>query len=292
MNTDDKKATDEINELAAMLFQLDKSDNFARIKTIETNLVDKMLNYIKLGESNGKAYSKKLGLKYNSKLPFDDVYDCVTMLMVKLIKKFDSSKGAPFVATYFMLLKLRLVDIYDDLKKRGELVISREEETKYDTFLKESLEEHCEIYGEAGDFPDESDSTSDIVENRIIVGFVKLAPLISEYKKAEEHLSKSRRNFFESFFTYYLIESLHISKEITAQEIVNYNSILFPAIDIKITDYLLDCLALNMLDISRNPIKDEQLFKKRYEIIAICHDITRQTVEERYKRYLSLKNNL
>ncbi|GHU52402.1 hypothetical protein AGMMS49975_08100 [Clostridia bacterium] len=153
-----------------------------------------------------------------------------------------------------------------------------------------SLEERIEKIGDKGELVD---TGADVGEFQVIDGFAFIAPIISEYKNFERGFKKSKRSFFEGFYTFYLAESIRITKCVSENEAIRKDrandGILYRATDEAMTDYLIFDSPRSMREIAFNALKSEECFDKRYETIGECYDITRQTVANRYEKYKDLK---
>jgi hypothetical protein len=256
---------EEIQRLAEELAALDKEADSAIIKLNESRIIEIELAYLK--NNNGKAYFPLIK-KYNCVIPFDDFYDTFVDVLMGLLRHYDPGKGSFTTALAFQL-NHRANDYFEKLNKDGAVI---------------SLDERIEELGEAGEVPyDEPgfDDEPDELKTEIRV-FVRLAPLIAEQMKVDEHCAK--KMWFERFYSFDITKTIKGDID-CAIEAVAENDKLFAIMEIALLEYLMYGSFSNMRDVAENTLKNLDSLKKRNETIQKCYGVSKPTVCARNSAY-------
>lgn len=268
----------ELQALAEELSTLSRENNGDRIKAIEFAITGYELGLLK--NNGGKAYFPLLK-RHNNAIPYEAFYDILIDALVYLLKKYDPAKKAKFATVLANLLnqrvnnywkkhyKERAVDNFSDLQKTSNEREEQEFEVADDTYRADTL--LCEM------------NEFDI--------FLLVAQLVALRKSQEEHLSKSKKSYFEGFLTFDTTaqtkESLFDSKAVMAE-----NDLLFPIMEYIVLEYLLEGQFSSMYDIVANAVKDPKRLKQRSEAIQKCYGLAGPTVVARNKLYRQLFNSV
>jgi hypothetical protein len=127
--------------------------------------------------------------------------------------------------------------------------------------------------------------------------YCRLAVIIAERKKQEEHLSKNKRGHFEGFFTVDTVrfakgaaEGKRVIVKFSEEELSFQNNLLFPIMEIVVLEYLMEGSFAHMRDVSQNKLRDVKSLNKRNETMCACYGLSKPTVVKRNKAYMELLN--
>ena len=264
----------EVQNWAEELGRLDATETARKI-TLEEKIV--AFEFSLLKEFNGKAYFP-LTKNFNGKFEYEEFYDVFIDKLLKVVRSYnpDNLKKATFTTYLRFHLENGLIDLIKKLKKRGIIIIITEITQEDD----DGAEYNFDPMDQNWDFTEYIESEFDI--------FRRLAPIIAERKKQERHLSKSKKSFFEGFFTFDIAKSLRIDNLIEKSEVCEENALLFFIMELVVLKYLMQGRFAHMCNIAENALKDEKLFKRRGAAIEICYCLTHPTVVTKGKAYKTL----
>ena len=251
---------DYIQERAEELSSLDPEKDSELIRAIEGEICDFIFRELRI--TKGKAYFPGLNSR---NLPSEEFSDILTDVLIKLLKNYRPEKGKFFDALKYIVSR-RINDYYADKYKREE--------------WEESYEGRTEDYGEAGEILDNSHFTKDLEWREV---FLRVASIIAVRKEQEKHLSKSKRSFFEGFFTFDTVATKFGLFE--GDEVVEQSEILFSVMEMVVLEYLLEGTFNSMRDVFMNKVRDEKNLNRRNETMQICYTLSKPTVVERSSRY-------
>ena len=263
---------EELQRLAVELAGLDRSNDSSRVRTIESEIADYELGFLK--SINGKAYFPLLK-KHNGKIDYEVFWDVLIRILIDLLKNYDPEK-ATFITALSNLINVRVYDCFNMPDNQSiERTFTDLEVTVENGKIKPFDPDDFVPIGR----PVEEESEFDI--------FLRIAPLVSLRKAQEKHLSKSKKSYFEGFFTF---DSTNLvkCKLIDASDVVSENSVLFPIMEIVVLEYLLYGTFRSMNDVVNNAVRDEALLRLRNETIQVCYGLSKPTVVARNKLYRQL----
>ncbi|MDR0999887.1 MAG: hypothetical protein LBL96_03660 [Clostridiales bacterium] len=258
---------EELQSLAEELAGLDREKDAARIRAIETQIIE--YEHSLLRNSNGKAYFPLLK-KHNGVIPFEDFYDFFPEVLLRLVREYNPQKGTFATALAFMLNK-RAIDYWAKLGKQPPTI---------DIYRADENDTRFEI-------PDTRDFTTDIAEDlstemRV---FARLAPLVEEQKKADCHLTK--KMWFERFFTFDVTKTVKGDRD-CAVEAIEVNDDIFPIMEAILLEYMMFGSFAHIRDVIVNKLKDTKSLSRRNEVIRECYGISKPTVCSRNAAYFEV----
>ena len=265
---------EELQERAVELSTLNSVTDSERIRAIETEIVEYETSL--LDNRGGKAYFPLLK-RSNGVIPLEDFWDIFTDVLVRLLKDYAPAKNATFTTAFSYLLNKRTVDYWKRYYK----------ENKTSSFS--SLSKTGD-YGEeqARDIPDDTyapDRPACVADEFEL--FLLVAPLVALRKEQEKHLAKSKKSYFEGFYTF--DAAVQTQKGLFDEDaVISENDVLFPIMEVVILEYLLDGAFVSMKNVVKNSIKDEKRMEQRNETIRNCYSISKPTVVNRNKLYRQL----
>jgi hypothetical protein len=239
-----------------------------QVKTLESQIAEYECGLLK--ESGGKAYFPLL-TRYNGAVPYEEFFDIFTDVLMYLLRNYDPDRisaetemKASFTTAFGYTLNLRMNDYWRKEYKERE---------KYN-----------ELTVVDPPAPDADPAEQPCTEFEL---FLRVAPLIALRKNQERHLPKSKKSYFEGFFTF----------DATAQtknglfdedEIIAENDTLFPLMEFAVLEYLLEGQFESMRDVVENAVKDAKRLERRNETMQICYRLSKPTVVGRNKLYRRL----
>jgi hypothetical protein len=263
---------EDIQVLAEELSKLDREKDSERIRDIEGAICAHELGLLK--NSGGKADFPLLGRKYNCRLPFDAFYDIFTNELLKLLKNYNP-ESAKFLHALMFYVTNRCKDYYTAQNKKSA--------------NEGSYEERLETLGDKGELPDKNSDFAKTYESpkSEFEVFCRVAPLVALRKAQEQHLAKSKRAYFEGFFTF---DTTAQTKKclFDRDDVVAENETLFPIMETIVLEYLLVGVFAHMRDVADNAVRDAQRLDRRNETMQDCYNLSKPTVVDRNKRYRRL----
>ena len=286
---------DVIQALAEELAGLSSETDASRIRDIKSRIYKLELDYLKV--IDGKADFPLL-TKYNRSIPFEDFWNILTDVIGEIMNWYKPNMGSSFVGALKQRLNNRAASYFRNLYEK-ESVDGNEKDDNGKNIKRSrltSLDEIIEVHGESAVPVSETDFT--IIENEIspeCIVFIRLATLISEQKKIDEHITK--KMFFERFFTFDITKTVK-DNDYYAEESYVVNGTLFPVMEIIMLEYIMYGTFFHMRDVVENELKDTQVLGtsdrrgkrgKQYEVICECYNVSKPTVVERHKQYEKLR---
>ncbi|MCL2147275.1 MAG: hypothetical protein FWH52_05665 [Synergistaceae bacterium] len=270
---------EHLQELAEELTSLDRDKDSERARTIEVEIVEYELGLLK--NINDMAYFPLLK-KFNGQLPFEEFYDMFIDVLLHLLRnydpgKYESEKKASFTTVLSYTINLRANDI---IRKRME-------KQKNEMPFSVPSEDDDEGVFQSIDISDESNDPGVLIEQSSpFVLFISVAPLITLRKAQEKNLPKSKKSYFEGFYTF---DTIDLTKKgiFPGDDVIRENDELFPLMEEVVLNYLLvfHGAFTNMRNVVYNDIKDENLLKRRIETMQKCYTLSKPTVVGRNQRY-------
>jgi hypothetical protein len=272
----------ESEELQALAIELSEKSSdpleLERVRAIENMIIEHEYSLVVVG-SNGKAFFPLLaGTQHNGKYDCSDFMSGLNDALIEALRNYDPKRGATFTTRLRYLLNKKLIDIFNkNIKWENEIVhyMDRDDDD-----------------GEPVDIPDDKDYT-EILCHRIseFENHLHLAVLITEHKKLEVNLPKTKKACYEWFFT---IDTTRYTKEGVFDEadLIGKNDTLFPVMEKVILYELMHGEFNHMRDIIFNPEKDPSILEdhKITGIIVKCYNTTKPTAGKRKKRYYEFVN--
>ena len=260
-------SNDELQQLAEELARLDRSKDFGRAAVLEREIAD--FEFKKLKNWGGKAYFPLLK-KYNGAIPIDDFTEIFIDVLMGLLRRYKPEKG-PFAAALSYQLNNRVKDYFINLAKQNGMVYI----------------DYVDQDGQTLEIPDPVDFTEGIGEDlkTEIRVFVRLAPLVEEQKKKDEHVAK--KLWFERFYSFDLTKTVKNDPD-CANEAVSVNDKIFPIMEVILLKFLMYGEFTEMRDVVDNIIKDVKMLDKRNETIQKCYNVSKPTVCVRNSSYFEL----
>ena len=258
----------DVQELAERLVSLDRGDisNESEIQSLELQITDYEYSYVKK-DRFGKAIFPYLGVN-NRNIPIDDFFSILHDVLLKLFHNYDPKK-AKFVTAFSQGINLGAINYFNrDIRRRGE--------------KEESIEVKIEKEGDSAGLgksytPPDFDTEHLELDPKIAV-FVRLAPIVEEQRKMDEKRNKSKRLWFESFYTFDLTKLVKLD-DFCAHESLKVNGYIF--IILKTETALLEFLLkdksrddfFHMRDVIECPVACSNILQTTYEgTIPLCLD--------------------
>ena len=263
---------ERLQELAEELAGLDKEKDSARIRTLENEIADYEHGLLK--NIKGKAYFPLLKIR-NGQIPFEEFYSIFADVLMEVLRGYKPEK-AKFTTALSYRLNLRVNDYFKELKKAQNVIT-----------LTDLSSENSN--GEDSKFEIEDDSYEKyfILEEESEFDFyLRIALLIAIRKAQEKHLNKSKRSYFEGFFTFDTVKLIINNEVLDADGLVKENDTLFPIMEIIVLEYMLYGSFRTMLDIAENELRDSKLLNQRNETMQACYKLSKPTVVGRNKLYM------
>jgi hypothetical protein len=240
----------------------------AQIKNLEARIADYEFGILnEYNPKKDKAYFPLLK-RHNGVIPFEAFYDIFTDVLLPLLKNYDATK-ATFTTAFSYLLNLRVNDYWREKYKEfpvAEPFFGNDEPVSLiDSVLALGADHSEHPYNE-------------------FELFLLAAPIVAERKKQEQHLSKSKKSYFEGFFTF---DTTKQTKDglFDEHEVIAENDTLFPIMEFVILEYLLEGHFDSMHDVVKNAVKDTKRLEQRNETMQRCYDLSKPTVVSRNKLY-------
>jgi hypothetical protein len=233
-----------------------------------------------VSERNGRAHFPLL-TGNNGKIDIDGFHNALLNVLVELFERFDPSR-ATFTTALKNRLNKRLIDAFnkqaetENNEQSNIAVVDGEEVDVFDTIPNEGLN----------------------IDERLTTEFehyCRLAEIIAERKKQEEHLSKNKRGYFGGFFTFDTVrfakgvaEGKRVIMKFSEEELSFQNNLLFPIMEIVVLEYLMEGSFTHMCDVAQNKLRDVKSLNKRNETMCACYGLSKPTVVKRNKAYMEL----
>jgi len=211
----------DIQGLAERLANLDRVDpsKSEEIKDLELRICDYELSLLKK-DGVGNGYFPLLGEIHQGKIPIEELSSILHDALIHLLRNYDPEKKATFATALSFLINKRAIDYFNKTKKKQQREISAEE-------IADGRGNAGEL-GEVYEFPDfESEELG--LEPEVMV-FVRLAPLVVEQREMDARRDKSKRVWFESFYTFDVTKLIKKDRD-CAEDALKANDYIFPAIE-------------------------------------------------------------
>jgi len=269
MFNDVQKITEEI-----LLLDYKKDKEVILAKKYEIMTV--VLGFSK--NKDGKAYYPLLRQELRGKVPHEDFDQILLNLVEELIlnDKYDPKRGLFSTALSF-LLNNRIITYLKKHKVEFNAI---------------STEEQYDMYGDAGTIIDSDDDITKILDSSDIVDtLVSFAEIISKNKEMDKGRSKSNKNQFERYFTFYFTKD--VKKDDNLTEIATVNDGLFPVMEKILLEFLMFGNFNHLRDIAANELKNDNYLANYKTTIYRCYgEPSEPTIVKRHKLYQELKKSL
>lgn len=297
-----------------------KAEEFARIdpisdedrerkKHLRWEIYGFELSCIKQTKFSGKAVFPLMPKKFKSIMEVEDFNDVLSDLMFEAFNLFDPDKSK-FTTFLAQRLPNRMIDKMRKDSRYWNFLESLERDIQNNTdWIKQNKDWDC--LDDKNDKDKEEDKDSPVKKHKRVKKsnyldvthyipisgdeFVKknfvfdkfccFATIVGEAKKLEKHLNKSKRRYFEGFFTFDTCRYIEVDG-IEEDQAKEKNDLLFPVMELVMLEYLKVGTFLSMHDVIMNELDNEDKLKRRNDAMCVCYDLTKPTVVKKNKLYL------